>query len=380
VNAIALLGRRDEPTDGVEDYCQWLGHGLAKRGWTLESVRVPWAQKGWRGALGWLSREAKSWRGRRVLVQYTALGWSRRGFPLGLLAVLWILRRRGARCVMVFHDLTYPGNHWMARFRRSLQSRVMRAAYRWSEHSILTLTLDKATWLPSARGKAVFIPVGANIPSLNDIVQEGFVRARASFPTVAVFGVSTWPSAQRQEIMAIVYALRSATAHLRKVGLVVMGRGATEAEAALRQGLEGSSVSLTVCGLLSSREIGVRLADCDVLLFARGALSTRRSSGLAALACGLPVVAYQHEETGFPLTEGGILFAPRDDLFLLADQLTKVLLDSDLRDHLGARNQAIFREWFAWDRIAEQFVRALDNMDPQAPARKGLEIPAPHIR
>lgn len=117
-------------------------------GWmALEIVRVPWPQLGWRAALQWLLRESESWRGRWVLVQYTALAWSRRGFPLGLLYVLWILRRHGARCVMIFHDTPYPGDRWIDRVRRTFQTRMMRAAYNWSEHSVLTFDLDKVDWL-----------------------------------------------------------------------------------------------------------------------------------------------------------------------------------------------------------------------------------------
>ena len=59
----ALLGRRGWPTDGVEDYCTWLGHALANRGYCLNQVRVPWQEMGWLGALRWLWREsAAEWR------------------------------------------------------------------------------------------------------------------------------------------------------------------------------------------------------------------------------------------------------------------------------------------------------------------------------
>ena len=53
---IALLGRQDEPTDGVEDYCSFLGRALASQGIELEQVRVPWGELGWIGALRQLSR------------------------------------------------------------------------------------------------------------------------------------------------------------------------------------------------------------------------------------------------------------------------------------------------------------------------------------
>ena len=116
---------------------------------------------------------------------------------------------------------------------------------------------------------------------------------------------------------------------------------------------------LRVDGLRSEREISVSLAGSDVLLFVRGALSSRRGSGLAAMACGLPIVAYQGNETACPLTEAGIAFVRQDDLVSLGNQLSALLLDRERRLDFGARNLAVFRQWFAWDRIAERWIDAL---------------------
>ena len=138
-----------------------------------------------------------------------------------------------------------------------------------------------------------------------------------------------------------------------------MGRGAKEVEQALRDGLSGSRVLLTVEGLLDSQDISTRLCECDVLLFVRGPISSRRGSGLAGIACGLPILAYEGWETGFPLTEAGILFVPQNDLAALANQLIRILRDADLRGSLRVRNQTVFREWFAWDRIAARLVESL---------------------
>jgi hypothetical protein len=69
---IALHGRRDFPTDGVEDYRAYLSRALTKQGVELQLVQVPWAEKGWFYALRWLWQEARTWQGRWVLVQYTA--------------------------------------------------------------------------------------------------------------------------------------------------------------------------------------------------------------------------------------------------------------------------------------------------------------------
>lgn len=60
--AALLLGRRDEPTDGVEDYCHMLRNAAARRGLSFEIARVRWATKGWRYALADLRKDAAATR------------------------------------------------------------------------------------------------------------------------------------------------------------------------------------------------------------------------------------------------------------------------------------------------------------------------------
>src|SRR5690242_18314260 len=106
---IALLGRRDKPTDAVEEYCRYLGEALGDHGFDLQLVHVDFAQRGWSGALEELRRQATNWRGKWVLVQYTSLAWSKRGFPLNFNRVLNLLRNAGARVAVVFHDVAPYG-------------------------------------------------------------------------------------------------------------------------------------------------------------------------------------------------------------------------------------------------------------------------------
>jgi hypothetical protein len=49
--------------------------------------RVAWPESGRTRAASTLRRRAKGWRRAWVLVQYTALAWSARGFPLHFLRV-----------------------------------------------------------------------------------------------------------------------------------------------------------------------------------------------------------------------------------------------------------------------------------------------------
>jgi hypothetical protein len=289
---IALLGRKDEPTDGLRDYCVQLGEALSARGVTFETTEVRWERIGWFAALAQVWTQSSHWRDRWVLFQYTALMWSSRGFPFAVPVILGILKFRRCHVAVIFHDVyAAPGPRRIQRIRVALQRRIMRCAYWLGDRSILPVPLESVSWLPAPAQKASFIPIGANIPSIDDLSRGGFVLKTGPVRMVAVFGVTAWPpSAQQQEIEAITHAVRQACAELGELRLVVMGRGAKEAEAALRTGLSGSRVALTVDGLLDGRDVSARLCGCDALLFVRGSLSSRRGSGLAGIACGLPIV------------------------------------------------------------------------------------------
>jgi glycosyltransferase involved in cell wall biosynthesis len=361
---IMLLGRRDEPTDAVRDYANCLTDALRRQGIVCESSEIQWDESGWFAALIKLWRGSRAWRSRWVVLHYTALMWSRRGFPLTVPLVLKILKLRKCRTAIVFHDVhAVPGPRWVDRFRVFFQERTMRHLSVNACRTIIPVPMEGISWLPIQKSLIEFIPVGANIPSLDELVREGFVPVPSAIPMIAVFGIPTWPSAQKREVEAIVESVRKATARAGPLQLLVLGRGAKEAESLLHEGVSGTAVTLQVDGLRSSREISSALSSCDVLLFVRGALSSRRGSGLAAIACGVPVVAYQGRETGFPLTEAGILFVPQDDIDSLGNELARVLLDRELRMCLSERNLKVFREWFSWDRIAKRWIEALRNND-----------------
>ena len=355
---LALLGRRDAPTDGLEDYCTWLGRALLTRGHDLERIRVPWRDVGWLRPLWRLWLESARWRGRWVLVQYTAMSWSRRGFPLGLLAMLTILRLRSCRIAVVFHDCWgFPGRRSIDRGRRICQQWVMRRAYWWAERSILNVPVESLAWLPRDPAKAVCIPVGSNVPAATPR-GERLSAMEEKTKTVAVF-VVTGGESGRGEVVDIARAVCRAAEAVPSLRLVVMGRGSKEAEGSLRRAMNGAKVELTVLGLLPAEDISRLLAEADVLLFVRGQFSTQRTSGIAGIACGLPVVGYAGPQTGPPLTEAGVMLVPQGNAGALADALTRVLSDGDLWQRLHEQTVDAYRGYFTWEAIAERLVETL---------------------
>jgi glycosyltransferase involved in cell wall biosynthesis len=355
---VALLGKRDEPTDGVEQYCVHLAAALRADDFAMEMVRLTWKERGWPTALRNLRQRAADWRGRWILLQYTALAWSPHGFPLQVPRVIRVLRDAGARIGVVYHDAQpYSGSRGIDQLRRFVQQRTMRQALRASELAILTVPAEKLSWISPAPKKAVFIPVGANLPLLASSGRESSVRSD-EMPTVAVFGV-TGGIAGAVEIAQISGAVRLATEKLGKVRLLVFGRHADSSEGALRKDLRNFPVTLRVAGVLSEDDVEVLLRSSDVLLFVRGPISSRRGSAIAGIACGLPVIAFAGSETAAPITDAGVVLVSGEDKNALGGALVRVLSDRGYHDRLAERSRVAYKNHFSWKAIASRYAREL---------------------
>jgi glycosyltransferase involved in cell wall biosynthesis len=351
---IALLGRPDAPTDAVEEYCRYLGDALLVEDFELIIERVAWHGNGWSRAGSTLKRRAQEWRGAWVLVQYTALAWSARGFPLRFPQVLKILGAAGARVGVVFHDVEpYSGKRVIDSLRRAAQLRVMLKSLRLCEAAVFTVPLQKVSWIKHGPGKGCFIPVGANLRASGNANPRKGISTGGKL-SIAVFGI-TGGEAGRREIDNIVEAIGFAASRVGKLRLIVLGRNAQDVEAELRQRLRNSAVELHVLGVLPEEDVVRNLSVSDVLLFVRGPISTRRSSAIAGIACGLPVIAFEGLETAAPITEAGLaLFSPqrKGDL---GDVLLRVLEDEHYRASLAQRSLLAHRQYFSWHAIAARY-------------------------
>ena len=366
---ILLLGRRDEPTDGVLDYCQCLREAGLARGLSFELAQVRWAEEGWRRALAELRETASGWRDSWVFLQFTTLAWSRRGFPVRAPRVLDVLRQCGARPGVVFHDFApFPGTGLVGGAREYCHLRVFRQLYARSEMAIFTVLLDTISWLPQHREKMAFIPVGANCPEAISVAREDSPKVKS----VAVFGV-TEGRRVLSESADIVAALRNASQSVGPIRLLLFGRGTQDAEPILRSELAGAQVEIESLGLLSPEQVSQTLARADVLLSVRGQISTRRGHAIAAIACGMPVVCYSGPETAWPITEAGILPVPLGDRQALVGALQRLLSDDSFRANLAERSRQAQKEYFSWTAIVERFAAELHLMKDEQVVRKAVE-------
>jgi glycosyltransferase involved in cell wall biosynthesis len=351
---IALLGRPDAPTDAVEEYCRYLGEALLAEDFELVIERVAWPESGWTRAASALRRRAKGWRGAWVLVQYTALAWSARAFPLRFPRVLKILKAAGTRVGVVFHDVEpHSGTRVIDGLRRRAQLRAMLEGLRHSDAAVFTVPMENISWVKRHPGKGYFIPVGANLPTLGEASPRKGISTGGKL-SVAVFGITGGESG-RKEIENIVEAVRFAASRVGSLRLIVLGRNAQDAETELRKRFHDSTVELHVLGVLPGEDVVRSLSISDVLLFVRGHISTRRGSAIAGIACGLPVVAFEGPATAGPITEAGLaLYSPqrKGDL---GDVLLRVLQDEHYRASLAQRSLLAQRQYFSWHAIAARY-------------------------
>lgn len=354
---IALLGKRDAPTDAVEEYCRYLGKSLVPHEISLQIRRVPWDSRGWSESLNALGLQAQAlppytW----FLVQYTALAWSSRGFPLKFLRVIKRLRSLNACTAVVFHDVEpFPGTRPVDRLRRAIQVFVMRRAVTLATRAVFTVPVEKISWLPSGVRNAHFIPVGPNLP-IDEPPAAGCTNE--GILTVAVFSI-TGGEAGIVETRAIVACIRHAAQKIGRLRLSVFGRNADSAESTLRESLRDLPVEISVEGLLEESQLLERLSASDVLLFVRGTISSRRSSAIAGIACGLPVIAFSGSETAAPVTEAGVVLVEQESQDELNAALLHILSTPARRAELASRSRRAFSRHFSWASIASLYVSFL---------------------
>lgn len=368
VSCVALLGRKERPTDGVEDYCNYLTDALARRGVKMKVARVNWDERGWLSALRALRRKSADWRGTWVDLHYTALAWSWRGFPLGILFALATIRRRGARCAVLLHEpmRQLAGARLRDRVRGRFQDWVIRRLYHAAEKVVFTVPLENVPWLGQNHAKAVYIPIGANIPERVADRNTGKLENRAS-KTVAVFCLSL--SSQRLiEIADLTRAAERVRESIGHVRFVILGKGTEEARPEIEAALSGKGVAVSILGRLAAHEVADTLAAADALLYLCGHVTQTRGSALAGVACGLPIVGYAsgaHE----PIHDAGVELVPYRDREALAGALVRVLTDEPLRSELRRRSNAMKQGHFSWDSIGDRYIDAF-----------GLEIVAKQQR
>jgi glycosyltransferase involved in cell wall biosynthesis len=358
---VLVLGQLDTPTDGVEDYCRYLAEGLRGEQFEVNVVRLRWEEIGVDASLAELEEKITApvdW----FLLQYTALAWSKRGFPTRAVSVIKALKKKG-RCVVTFHDYgPYLGARWVDRLRQSVQLSVMRKLMEIGDVAVLTVPRELVSWIPASAKNDVFIPVGANLPA----PEKAWMQGRAGIdrtPVIAVFSISAPPHGSH-EVQLIAEALKFAAKQIGPLRVVVLGRNSEPGGEELQAALAGLPVEVKVMGIISAEEIVRVLGASDVLLFARGPISSNRGSAIAGIACGLPVIAQDGPVTSPWIKEAGVVLVPSDRGADFGVALARVLSEPEYRAALATRSRNAQVRYFSWAAIAAKYAIAMGKEKP----------------
>lgn len=233
---------------------------------------------------------------------------------------------------------------------------MIRNCFRNAQRAIFTVPLETIAWLPRNRSRAVYIPIGANIPER--VLPRDSSELNPSTPkTVAVFCLSLGEN-RLTEIADLAHAAERVRDSVGAVRFVVLGKGSAEAREEIESAISSKDVEMRVLGRLPAVEVANTLATADVLLYLGGHVTQTRGSALAGVACGLPIVGYTGAARE-PIYDAGVELAPYGDREALATALVRVLKDNALRSDLRRRSSAAQRS-FSWKSIADAYIEAFE--------------------
>jgi glycosyltransferase involved in cell wall biosynthesis len=230
---------------------------------------------------------------------------------------------------------------WVSRLRPWSFGRARRARYAW---------LPIPSTIPVA-------PVGA-APSLAD-------RSHLREGRVVVGHFSTY---QPDIIAALGALIPELLAALPQVDIELLGRGSDLAAARLRSVAGSDPSRLRAAGELSTIALSRHLQQCDLLMqpYSDGA-STRRTTLMAALAHGIPVVTtVGHLSEPFWAESNAVAAVPAGDHAAMSRAVAALVTQQHLRHRIGVEARALYDSRFSLPRV----ISTLRGGD--APAAAGI--------
>jgi glycosyltransferase involved in cell wall biosynthesis len=304
--------------------------------------------------LGRLGRELDRFPGpRTILIQYVphAYGWRAMNLPFAAWALSRRVRRRDDVRVM-FHEVAFP---WVARpLRHNVLAAVNRAMAALLIQASSRAYISTLGWGPrlrrlgAGRTPITWTAIPSNVPGE---ACEGAVAARRAELTrgdpvarvVCHFG--TYGQSITRTLGP---ALRELLGRRPGLRVLLLGAGGERWRRGEAEGLGDWSNRVIAPGCLPAPAIAESLGACDLAIqpYPDG-VSSRRTTVMAALANGVPVVTTLGEASEPDWSDGAVAGAPVEDPGRLA-QLALDLLDRpDRLAELGRAGKRLYEERFA---------------------------------
>jgi glycosyltransferase involved in cell wall biosynthesis len=332
--------------DAIDEYCRRLAAALRQDGDPVRYLRDGLASLR-RGA------PAPAW----ILLQYNPFAWGRWGFAPGLLRDAALVRRRtGSPLALMVHEA------WVD--MEDLRTTVMGAWQRLQLHTLLRgvdLVLTSTEALAGRLGSAALhVPIAATVTPARTTpsaaraelgLGDGFV--------VALFGRGN-PARALDHAEAAVSALARAS---NGAPLTVLNLGADAPPLRTVPGIE-----VRTPGPLTPVALSRHLWASDLMLlpFTDG-VSTRRTTLMAALAHGRPVLGLRGDATDSVLLEhpDAMVLTRAGDPGAFARAAVELAGDRDQLRATGDAGRRLYAERFDWPVIARTIASTLRTLAPR---------------
>ena len=360
-----LTGEYPPQHGGVADYTWQLAHELASRGDRVEvwAPRCPSAihqdddlvtvhrladHFGWRG-LRQLNAGISQRPDAFLLVQYVpqAFGWNAMNLPL----TLWLTVQRRVHMNVIFHEVSYPIRKGQSIRHNALGYVTSLMAWMVSR-SARRIYLTVPGWeslLPDVASKKIpvrWMPMPSNVPRSEDRTASERLKSRylgSSRFLIGHFG--TYGSLSTDLLKPIILKLLSSRSD---IAVLFLGDGGAEFLGELAQSDPSIMDRAHATGRLSASNLSRHLSACDLMvqLYSDG-ISSRRTSVMAALSHGIPVVSSLgiHSEAIWVETEA-VALAQAGNIEALAIQVERLLENETERHKVGLAGLNLYARRF----------------------------------
>jgi glycosyltransferase involved in cell wall biosynthesis len=332
-----------------------------------------WTPRG----LAWLSRALDSEPGpRRLLVQYTPFNWGYRG--LNVAFGRWLRRRTrsGDEVWPMVHEVRY-GFHLLDRPTRWLVA----LASAWNVRNVLfagrRVFYTIPAWEPLLRRYGpgrdqplTWLPVPSNVLPVSNPEAVAQIRARIAprgQKVVGSFGTFGSHTGMLLDVLN-----RLLPGHPDRVALLI-GRGSSKFAAAHPD----LAPQLAQADSLPPEAVSAHLQACDLMVqpYVDG-VSTRRTTIMAALAHGLPVVSASSSlSEPFWKGSGAVVLAGQNEPGALAEAAEALLSDPARQARLGEKARTLYNSRFAIEHVVETLRRSGVRASEPSPRPDPSEVP-----
>jgi glycosyltransferase involved in cell wall biosynthesis len=337
--------RHDRPASAIDEYSRHLVRALREAG-----IAAGYEDGGLSAVL---ARAAPpSW----ILLQYNPLSYARWGFAPGLVRDAISVRRRWPRTplVVTVHEAWVPIEDWPSALLGTYQRAQLRSLLRAADGVIVV----RETLADELGCACMPIPVGSNIAPIG--LAPAAARAELGLGdtlVVALFG-TRHPSRALDHAEAAIAALASRRG---AGGVCVLNLGRDSPALAVP-----ADVEVRMPGSIAGADVSLHLCASDILLlpFTDG-LSTRRTTLMAGLAHGLPVVGLRGVNTDRILIRhaDATVMTPCGDPDRYAQAAVELTEDRARLQAIGEAGRRLYERSFDWPVVARMVIAALRGSD-----------------